>query len=96
MAVALSELVHLPIWVVYDKSGCEVHAFVFDQSTSIAYDIRGSLTISEVIAGPWRCGHSIGPWNRKLGVTKKDIKKARTVAKKYVILLDNHTSFIVS
>ena len=84
LAVAMRELTGFPVWVVYDVDQIEVHAFVFDECTSTAYDIRGALSITEVIKGPWKTGKTIAPWSQKIGVTKRDVSKAKTVAKRYL------------
>ncbi len=86
LAAALQELTGLPVWVVLSDN-IEVHAFVFDEDTSTAYDIRGELSESEVIRGPWDGdfdGETIAEWVDDLGVTKRDIAKAKTVAKRYL------------
>lgn len=85
LAVALHEMTDLPVWVVREADGSEVHAFVFDENTSVAYDIRGRLSVSGVISGPWENGKTISPWTRKIGATKCNIAKAKTVAKRYVM-----------
>ena len=73
----MQELTGLPVWIVCDDSGAEVHAFVFDESTSTAYDIRGALFVSEIIDGPWKTGKTIAPWTRKVSVTKKISQKQK-------------------
>lgn len=85
LAVALREITGLPVWAVFDGDGCEVHVFVFDENTSTAYDIRGKLSISKVISGPWRTGKSIGLWTREISRTKRDVAKAKTIANRYVM-----------
>lgn len=85
LAFAMKELTGLPVWIVCDADGTEVHAFVFNESISTAYDIRGSLSISEVIKGPWKVGKTIAPWTGNVSVTKRNVAKARTVANRYVI-----------
>lgn len=85
LAVALQELTGLPVWAVFEADGCEVHGFVFDESTSTAYDIRGALTISQVIQGPWKTGKTIGPFDiTRVSVTKRNATKAKTIAKRYL------------
>jgi len=85
LAVALQELTGLPVWAVYEANGCEVHGFVFDETTNTAYDIRGALSISEVIKGPWKTGKTIGPFDvTRVSVTKRNIRKAKTVATRYL------------
>ena len=85
LAVALHEMTGLPVWVVCEEDGSECHAFVFNKSTSTAYDIRGSLSISEVINGPWKDGKTIRPWTRNISVTKRNVAKAKIIAEQYVI-----------
>ncbi len=88
LAIALEEMTGLPVWVVIAQNGKEVHAFVFDEDTSTAYDIRGELSISEVIRGPWDpngyVGETIAEWDRDSGTSKRAIAKAKTVAKLYL------------
>lgn len=85
LASALHELTGLPVWAVFDSDGCEVHGFVFDKSTSTAYDIRGALTIPEVIQGPWKIGKTISPFDlTQVSVTKRNASKAKTIAKRYL------------
>lgn len=85
LAVALRELTGLPVWAVFDTSGGEIHAFVFDEDTLTAYDIRGSLSIPEVIQGPWRTGRTISAFDTtQVSTTKQNVAKAKTVAKRYL------------
>lgn len=81
----MQELTGLPVWVVCEDDGSEVHAFVFDESISTAYDIRGPLSVAEVIEGPWENGKTIAPWTRNISVTKRNVAKAKTIAKRYLI-----------
>lgn len=84
LAFAMKELTGLPVWIVCEADGSEVHAFVFNEDTSTAYDIRGSLSIAEVIEGPWENGKTIAPWTRTVSVRKHDVAKAKTIAKRYL------------
>jgi len=85
LAFAMRELTGLPVWVVCEANGSEVHAFVFDENTSTAYDIRGPLSIAEVIEGPWENGKTIALWTGNVSVTKRGAAKAKTIAKRYLI-----------
>ncbi len=85
LAFAMQELTGLPVWVVRDIYDAEVHAFVFDENTSVAYDIRGALSVAEVIEGPWENGKTIALWTGNVSVTKRGVAKAKTIAKRYLI-----------